>query len=112
MKIAIIGSRSLIVEKIENYLPENITEIVSGGATGIDCCARDYAKANKIKLTEFLPPYDKYPGRIAPLMRNDEIISYADAVIAFWDGKSRGTSYMIKKCREMSVPCRVFKIVI
>ena len=65
LKIGIIGSRNLFVASLENYLPENTTEIVSGGAKGIDNCAREYAIINNIKLTEFLPEYQKY-GRVAP----------------------------------------------
>ena len=85
MKLAVIGSRGLTVHDLENYLPKEVTEIVSGGAKGIDACARAYAKANGIKLTEFLPEYEKY-GRSAPLKRNIQIIDYADEVLAFWDG--------------------------
>ena len=82
MKIAIIGSRTLIVNNLEKYLPKDVTEIVSGGAKGIDTCARQYALKNNIKLTEFLPEYNKY-GKSAPLKRNLQIIDYADMVIAF-----------------------------
>ena len=85
MKIAVIGSRGLKVDNLEKYLPEETTEIVSGGAKGIDTCAREYALAKGLKLTEFLPEYAKY-GRIAPLKRNLQIIDYADCVLAFWDG--------------------------
>ena len=44
MKVAVIGSRNLIINNLENYLPIDTTEIVSGGAAGIDNCANDYAK--------------------------------------------------------------------
>ena len=74
-------------------------EIVSGGAKGVDACARAYARANHLKLTEFLPEYQKY-GRAAPLHRNLQIIEYADAVLAFWDGKSKGTKYVIEQCKK------------
>lgn len=103
MKVAVIGSRSLFVKNIGEYLPVNIDEIVSGGAKGIDTCAGSFAIANKIKFTEFLPDYEKF-GRSAPLKRNLQIIEYADAVIAFWDGKSRGTEYVIRNCNKMNVP--------
>lgn len=43
MKIAVIGSRGLRVNNLEKYLPKNTTEIVSGGAIGIDTCAKNYA---------------------------------------------------------------------
>lgn len=87
MRIAINGSRNLTVKNLADYLPNahRITEIVSGDARGIDSCAADYARAAGIKLTEFLPNYEKY-GRRAPLIRNLQIIEHADCVLAFWDG--------------------------
>ncbi len=100
MKIAVIGSRSLKIDDLEKYIPEDTTEIVSGGATGIDTCAKNYANAHHIKLTEFLPEYSHY-GKCAPIIRNTKIIEYADEVIAFWDGKSRGTKYVIKHCQKI-----------
>ena len=99
MKIAVIGSRGLSINDLGSYLPKDVTEIVSGGAKGIDSCAREYAAANSIKLTEFLPKYDKYK-KGAPLKRNLQIIDYADEVIIFWDGQSRGTKYVIDNCRK------------
>lgn len=107
MKVAIIGSRTLTVNNLKPYLPENTTEIVSGGAKGIDTCAREYAIKNNLKLTEFLPDYKKY-GRIAPLKRNLQIINYSDLVIAFWDGKSRGTGFVIDNCKSLGVPVRIY----
>lgn len=107
MKIAVIGSRGLSVNDFGRYLPKNVTEIVSGGARGIDTCARAYALANGIKLTEFLPEYEKY-GRSAPLKRNLQIIDYADLVLAFWDGKSRGTKYVIDNCKKRNKKVYVF----
>ena len=100
MKLAVIGSRGIIVEDIERYLPDGIDEIVSGGAKGVDLCAKEYAKKNDIKYTEFLPDYNRY-GRAAPIKRNDEIINYADEVIAFWDGVSKGTQYTVKKAQKL-----------
>lgn len=60
MKVAIIGSRNRTVPNLEDYLPEGTTEIISGGAKGVDQSAREYALAHGIKLTEFLPEYAKY----------------------------------------------------
>ncbi len=108
MKVAVIGSRGLRVDHLEDYLPEDVTEIVSGGARGIDTCAREYAMAHGLKLTEFLPEYEKY-GRSAPLRRNITIIEHADLVLAFWDGSSRGTKYVIDNCKKRNVPVVVHR---
>ncbi len=106
MRVAVIGSRGLTVDDLGKYLPEGTTEIVSGGADGIDTCARQYALSHGIKLTEFLPEYSRY-GRGAPIKRNDTIIQNSDMVLAFWDGKSRGTKYVIDKCRKTNVKIEV-----
>ena len=106
MKVAVIGSRSLVVTNLHTFLPENCSEIVSGGAAGIDRCAKEYAITNHLKLTEFLPEYERYQKR-APLMRNRRIIDYADSVLAFWDGTSKGTYFVIETCRQLGKPCTV-----
>lgn len=107
MKVAVIGSRGLTVSDLGRYLPENTTEIVSGGAKGVDTSVREYALSHGIKLTEFLPEYTRF-GRNAPLKRNITIIGYADIVLAFWDGKSRGTKFVIDNCRRLGVEVRVY----
>ncbi len=107
MKVAVIGSRDLRIDDLGKYLPENTTEIVSGGARGVDSSAREYALSHGIKLTEFLPDYNTH-GRKAPLLRNLQIIDYADVVMAFWDGKSHGTGFVIDRCRKKGVPVRIF----
>ena len=109
MKMAVIGSRGLRVENLENYLPKNVTEIVSGGARGIDTDAETFAKCNNIKMTVFLPEYDRY-GRGAPIVRNKQIVDYADEVIAFWDGKSKGTLSVIKYCEKQNKKITVIKM--
>lgn len=106
MKVAVIGSRGLTIDNLGEYLPPETTEIISGGAKGIDACAKEYAIANNIKLTEFLPEYKKY-GKGAPLKRNITIIENADFVLAFWDGKSNGTRFVIENSRELGKKIRV-----
>ncbi|MGN1095538.1 MAG: DNA-processing protein DprA [Eubacteriales bacterium] len=117
MRIAIVGSRGISKEILENFayekicenIPLNATEIVSGGAVGIDTLAEKYAKSNGIKTKIFLPDYDKH-GKRAPLYRNDEIVAYSQYVIALWDGKSRGTAYTVAKCIEKGVPVKIISI--
>ena len=105
MKIAIVGSRKLTI-KLEDYICVEVKEIVSGGARGVDLCAAEYARKNGIKLTEFLPQYERY-GRRAPIVRNKEIVDYADEVIAFWDGRSSGTLSVINYAKKVGKPIRI-----
>lgn len=110
MRVAVVGSRGLKIDYLGELLPEDTTEIVSGGAKGIDTCAREYALSHNIKLTEFLPDYRRY-GKGAPKRRNAEIVQNCDMVIALWDGKSRGTKFVIDFARYMSVPVTEYIVV-
>ncbi len=93
MKVAIVGSRGIEKFNLKKVMPKGVTAIVSGGARGVDTLAEKYAKKHKLELLVFKPEYDKYPGKIAPLKRNNTIVDNADVVIAIWDGVSRGTKY-------------------
>lgn len=108
MKVAVVGSRDLLVGDLSQYLPKETTEIVSGGARGIDRCAARYAREKGLKLTEFLPNYEVY-GRSAPIRRNVQIIEYADMVLAFWNGRSRGTKFVIETCRKKGKPIQIWQ---
>lgn len=108
MKVAVIGSRTLEVKNLEEYLPRDTTEIVSGGALGIDSCAREYALSHNLIYTEFLPLYEKY-GKAAPIVRNKEIVEYADMVIAFWNGESKGSQNVIDLCQKIQKKIIVYR---
>lgn len=82
MKVAVIGSRDLTISNLEDYLPCDTTESISGGAKDVNTCARDYILSHGIKITEYLPEYKKY-GRAAPLKRNITIIQNVDLMLAF-----------------------------
>lgn len=83
MKLAVVGSRTIVDLQLERYIPDDVTEIVCGGAKGVDSVAEKFAQENGIKLKVFLANYSLY-GKVAPLKRNEEIAEYADALIAFW----------------------------
>lgn len=106
MKLAVVGSRNLTYIALDDYISENVDEIVSGGAVGVDSCASEYARAHGIKLTEFLPQYEKY-GRAAPIVRNKQIVEYADKIIIFWNGNSKGTLSVIKYAEKINKPFEV-----
>ena len=73
--------------------------IVSGHARGADSLGERFAN-------EFRLPFELHPakwrllGKAAGMVRNAEMAKCSDALIAFWDGKSRGTGHMIKFARR------------
>jgi predicted Rossmann fold nucleotide-binding protein DprA/Smf involved in DNA uptake len=105
MKIAVVGSRNVTVADIGRYISE-VDEIVSGGAVGVDSCAAEYAKEKGIKLIVFLPQYERY-GRAAPIVRNKEIVDYADKIIVFWNGSSKGALSVIRYAEKTGKPCEI-----
>lgn len=107
MKVAIIGSRGLTVKDLGKYLPESTTEIISGGAIGIDSCAKQYALKKNISFTEFLPQYELY-GKRAPLVRNRLIAEYSDIIIAFWDKSSKGTAHTLSIAKSLNKAVYVY----
>ena len=109
MKVAIIGSRSISEFDRGSVLPADTTEIITGGAQGMDAIAQAYASSAGVPCTVIRPDYRRY-GKGAPLRRNEEIIRMADLVIAVWDGASRGTAHVIRRCGELKKLCIVHHI--
>ncbi|MBQ4618067.1 MAG: hypothetical protein IJB27_06830 [Clostridia bacterium] len=104
MRVAVIGSREVnedIDERIRSHLPPSTSQIISGGAKGVDQAAKRVAAELGIPFLELLPDYQTY-GKRAPLVRNDAIIEKADMVLAIWDGESHGTQYVIGECLKRS----------
>jgi hypothetical protein len=107
MKTAIIGSRSiedyaLLLQAVAGL---TITEVISGGATGVDKMAERYAKEMGLPLTIIRP--DWYKGKEAGPMRNQKIVEAADQVLALWDGKSKGTTDTIRRTKKAGKPLKV-----
>ena len=106
MKLAIVGSRNLTNIVLDRYISEEVEEIVSGGAVGVDFCAAEYAKNKGLKLAEFFPQYERY-GRAAAIVRNKKIVDYADKIIVFWNGSSKGALSVIKYAQKIGKPFEV-----
>jgi hypothetical protein len=110
MKVGIVGSRNLDID-LNLYLKTmDITEIISGGAKGIDTCAKNFALQHNIKLTEYKPDYKTYHFKQAPIMRNQLIINDSELLVAFWDGKSKGTLDSINKAKKNNISVIIFRV--
>lgn len=107
-KVIIAGGRhfndyELLKEKCDYYLQHKLQEgrvvIISGHATGADALGERYAQERGLFLDAHPADWDKH-GRAAGPIRNAEMAEVADALIAFWDGASRGTKNMIDTAKS------------
>lgn len=101
MKIVIAGSRDFsdwdMFKAYMNMIPPwiSIDEVVSGGARGADTFGETWAMMYDKPIKLFKAEWERL-GRKAGPMRNAEMSIYGDGLIAFWDGKSKGTEHMIR----------------
>jgi len=111
MKVIIAGSREgFVARNVFEAIEESkfkITEVVSGGARGVDRDGEYYAKLNNIPIKQFIPDWDK-DKKAAGHIRNRQMGDYADALIAVWDGKSLGTKGMIDYMIKLNKPLYVY----
>lgn len=94
---------------IQNTLPHRNVVIVSGGAKGVDRMAERYAHERQYTLMVVLANWDKY-GKRAGMVRNEEMGTIADGLVAFWDGESRGTRHMIAHMKQLGKPTKTIKV--
>ena len=111
MKVIIAGSRNfndynLLKSSCDNLLTQftNI-EIVSGTARGADKLGERYAREKGYSIKEF--PANWSLGKSAGYIRNDEMAQYADMLIAFWDGTSKGTKHMIDLANKRGIKVEI-----
>ena len=115
MRVVVGGSRSFTdYGTLEKYLDtclQDCTEItiLSGHCQGADLMAERYAAERGIKVMIFAANWRRY-GRAAGPIRNREMVECSDVVIAFWDGKSRGTRSLIEYARALKKELRVVMI--
>lgn len=92
-----------------DYLLKNINDeiqIVCGMARGADKLGEQYAKERGYKVL-YMPADWDIDGRSAGFKRNIKMAEYADALVAFWDGKSPGTRHMIETAKSKGLDIRV-----
>lgn len=83
-------------------------EIISGGANGADKLGEQYAKQKGYPMRRFEANWD-LDGKAAGPIRNRKMAEYADCLIAFWNGSSRGTKNMIEVATQLGLKVRVVK---
>jgi predicted Rossmann fold nucleotide-binding protein DprA/Smf involved in DNA uptake len=109
---AVVGSRTITdYNLVKDILDTHtITQIVSGGATGIDQLAERYS-AKHLATTPIIikPDWAKY-GKQAGFLRNKDIIAAADQVIAIWDGTSKGTKNSINLAKKQNKVLHLYQI--
>jgi len=112
MKIGFTGSRNITKLNEEMLLELNKLKIentiIHGGAIGADTLIKEYCNLNGIRQ-EIIRPINP-SSKIDYLFRNIEIITRSDLIIAFWDGESRGTKFVIDyaKARGKEIKIIIF----
>jgi glycerophosphoryl diester phosphodiesterase len=81
--------------------------IVSGTANGADKLGEKFANFMGYEIKQFPANWDEF-GKRAGYLRNKEMAEYADALIVFWDGKSKGTKHMIDLAKEKNLKVVVY----
>lgn len=109
MRVAIVGSRDFPEpERVRAYVRALRKDdiVISGGARGVDSWAVEEAQLQGLSTEVFPADWEVY-GRSAGYQRNQSIVDAAEFVVAFWDGKSKGTAHTIKLAQKAGKPVEV-----
>jgi hypothetical protein len=117
-RVVVAGSRGfgdydLMRRKLNTFLERRFhdilpVEIVSGTADGADRLGETYARERNLAVIRIPAPWDAL-GRSAGHARNEVMARFADAVVVFWDGESRGSQGMIRLAQRLDVPHRIVR---
>lgn len=115
MRIIVAGGRDfddyyLLEEELKKFVSSISSEptIVSGGARGADRLGEWWAFENECSLTIIKADWDKHK-KAAGAIRNKKMADYSDALVAFWDGESRGTKNMIETAQKQGLLVKVVR---
>jgi hypothetical protein len=114
MRVIIAGGREfrdydLLKQKCGKYLCEYAeVTVVSGGAKGADELGQRFAEETGCELKVYPADWDTY-GKAAGFIRNKVMAENAEALIAFWDGRSPGTKHMIEEAEKKGLLVRVVR---
>lgn len=113
MKVIVAGGRDFtnytLVEEAIKLSGFEISQIVSGKAKGVDTLGEVWALANNITVEAFPADWSQH-GRAAGPIRNRQMAEYADALIAIWDGESKGTANMIQQARNKKLNVFIYLV--
>jgi len=112
--LGIAGSRELtthntkfVSKSLADFFLENeVTRVISGGARGVDTIAERSAEVLNIDTMIIRPENPKI--KYSYLERNKTIVDNSDKILVFWDGKSRGSKFVIDYCKAIAKPYRVY----
>ena len=109
--VCVNGSRDITFVDLDRFInPKHVGAVVTGGAAGVDTIAEHWAKKHNLEWICYLPQWDIY-GKKAGMIRNIEMLQFADVLISFWDGKSAGTKQALEYCIKHNIPyiCHLFQ---
>lgn len=114
MKVIIAGSRIIDDKKVVwdalNNSKFDITELISGGAIGVDRLGEEWARSKKIPVSTYKPYYAIDNPKYAPLLRNEKMAQDGDALIAVWKDQTRGTKHMIDCMKKLGKPVEIITV--
>lgn len=113
-KIIVAGGRDfkikfypLFLDMLDDLFQPGDQLIQGGCPTGVDALAKEWANDHDFTCIAVKADWDTY-GRAAGPIRNAEMAKMGDVLVAFWDGKSRGTKSMIKEAIDAGIEIHVF----
>ena len=113
MRVIIAGSRWIRGYRAVCWAVESsgfdVSQVLSGGAPGVDRLAVRWAREHRIPVRIFYPDWIGLGRRAGPV-RNEWMAEEADALIALWDGRSRGTRHMIATARRSGLRLHVARV--